>query len=61
MNQSPETQRLRRLKAGGRLIDIAIAANCAPATVRSYEFGAPCRPAIIARLQAAYELVCGAK
>jgi hypothetical protein len=55
---TPEEARLRRLRAGLRLIDIAVAAPCAPATVRAYEFGAPVRPPILTRLQAAYDRIC---
>jgi hypothetical protein len=44
-----------------RLIDIALAASCAPATVRAYEFSAPVRPAIQARLEAAYDCLCAAQ
>jgi hypothetical protein len=47
--------RARRLRAGRKLIDIAIAAKCAPATVRAYEFGAPVRAEIHERLVEAYE------
>lgn len=62
MNQlTPREARFRRLGAGLRLIDIAVAAPCAPATVRAYEFGAPVRAAILTRLQAAYDRVCGAE
>ncbi len=43
-----------RLRAGKRLIDVAFAAGCAPATVRSFELGATVRPQIAARLREAY-------
>jgi len=59
MNQlTPEKARALRIAAGVRLIDIAIAAGCAPATVRSYEFGAPVRAPILGRLREAYERMC---
>lgn len=55
MNQiSPTQARTLRERAGKRLIDLAVAANVAPATVRSFELGGVCRPAIHDRLQAAY-------
>lgn len=43
-----------RIRHGARLIDLAVAAGCAPATVRSFELGAVVRPAIYERLLAAY-------
>ena len=52
--------REQRLRAGVRLSDVAYNAKCAQATVRSYEFGAPVRPLILARLHDAYALLCGA-
>ena len=58
MNHPTPDARLRRLQAGLRLIDIALEADCAPATVRAYEFGAPVRTSILMRLQAAYDRVC---
>ena len=50
--------RARRLAAHLRLIDVAYAARCAPATVRCFEFGAPVRPEIEARLWDAYGKLC---
>ncbi len=59
MNQiTPEEARSRRLRAGVRLIDVAQAANCAPATARSFEFGAPVRAPILKRLHEAYSRLC---
>jgi hypothetical protein len=55
----PETAHARRIAAGKRLIDIAIAADCSPATVRTWEFGATVRPDILARFPDAYDSVCG--
>lgn len=55
---TPAEARRRRLRAGLRLIDIAVAAACAPATARAYEFGAPVRAPILARLEATYERLC---
>lgn len=55
---TPDKAKSRRINAGKRLIDIAITADCAPATVRAFEYGAPVRPAILARLRAAYDRVC---
>jgi hypothetical protein len=52
---TPAEARARRLRAGRKLIDVAVLARCAPATVRAYEFGAPVRPEIQQRLMAAYE------
>ncbi len=55
---TPRNARRQRLDAGARLIDVAIAADCSPATVRAFEYGAPVRPAILKRLHAAYRRVC---
>ncbi len=55
MKRISHTQaRALRERAGKRLIDLAMAANVAPATVRSFELGGICRPAIHDRLQTAY-------
>ncbi len=59
LNQvTPQEARARRLRAGVRLSDVAYKAACAQATVRSFEFGAPVRPQILARLQDAYAALC---
>jgi hypothetical protein len=40
-------------------VDLALEADCAPATVRAFEFGAPVRSAIERRLQCAYSRLAG--
>jgi len=55
---SPQTElQARRAAANLRLIDIAIAAECAPATVRAYEAGMTVRPKIAARLRRYYDSI----
>jgi predicted transcriptional regulator len=51
---TPAEARARRLAAGQRLGDVAHLADCAQATVRSYELGATVRPNIEERLQRVY-------
>lgn len=58
--QRNESQRVRRIASGIRLIDVAVHARCSPATVRAWEFGVPVRPEIEQRLRATYAVLLGA-
>lgn len=53
IQRTPKRACVLRLKAALRRIDIVYAAQCAPATVRAYEFGAPVRAPVLERLQKA--------
>lgn len=50
-------QAMRRA-AGISLVQVAVVARCAAATVRAWEYGAPVRPDIEARLLEAYRILC---
>ena len=48
----------RRVAAGVRLIELAVAARCSPATVRCWEHGMTVRPEIAQRLETAHAELC---